>query len=486
MPISNKSTVCSILKETKQGVLVTPTSAKTGLTQINEGFEISPEVSELESEELSGSLGRSRSVIGAENPTGSFTRYMRGSGTEGDAVDFDEVLEAALGGKQAAQAEIATIAGSTLKQLKTGATTLPVRGQALLIKDANGFSIRNVLSTGTGEINLAQASPRIAPDGTKLGRAVLYFPKPQYPTLSMLIYRGNGGSREFMSGAFVTELGLEITAGEFINGNFSLAGREYFFNPIVIPANAKLSIDGNDEDIKAGVYKDPIEFASYLQGVLRSAVNNKDLAVSYSSSTGKYTITGSANFSLELSASGSIGSLIGFGNADLTGEDSYEATNALTLKFPETLSYDDQAPLVAKGGEVLLGLADDTTCINASTLTATITNTKTDVQDVCSSTGRGDSRVSERVVELELSALLEPHQVREFERFRKGTELMFTANFGVKEGGNFKAGTCLNLFSPTMTITSFNITDSDGLAQLDLGLRAFSDNGAGEFYINTL
>ena len=223
-----------------------------------------------------------------------------------------------------------------------------------------------------------------------------------------------------------------------------------------------------------------------VQSVIRGANNE---VVTYNDQDGTFTIAGDAAFALNLAGHDAAAGLLGFAAVDTASADeevSYTSANAIDLKIPGMVEYDNANPLVAKNAEVLFGDKDDTICFPLSTATITLTNTKTDAQDICSPSGIGDSRISERVVEIELTTLLQQYDADKFRRFREGDSTLFTGNFGVKEGGNWKPGSCFNVFSPTAKITAYSIDDADGLAQLNVTLKCYSDSGAGEFYINTL
>ena len=80
--------------------------------------------------------------------------------------------------------------------------------------------------------------------------------------------------------------------------------------------------------------------------------------------------------------------------------------------------------------------------------------------------------------------MLEKYDAKQFERFRSNSEIKFQYSFGEKSGGNWAAGKAGCLYVPTATITSFSVSDADGLAQLDLELTAFVNaEGAGEVYV---
>ncbi len=134
--------------------------------------------------------------------------------------------------------------------------------------------------------------------------------------------------------------------------------------------------------------------------------------------------------------------------------------------------------------EVMLGTQDEYACFKASTVNMTIDTPKADIPSVCAASGKIGSIIQSREVTITVSALLEQYDAKQFERFRNGTEVKFQYTAGQKSGGNWIAGKVAALYSPTATISAFSVSDADGLAQLDLELKAFVNaNGEGEVYV---
>jgi len=133
----------------------------------------------------------------------------------------------------------------------------------------------------------------------------------------------------------------------------------------------------------------------------------------------------------------------------------------------------------------MIGTSSEQTCFKASTVNFTIDTPKADILSVCAASGKQGSIIQSRSVTITVSALLEQYNASEFEKFRTGTEVKFQYSFGQKLGGNWIAGKCGALYCPTATISSFAVSDADGLAQLDIELTAFvNDNGDGEVYVS--
>lgn len=504
--ILTRSSVVALKKETTEGTPVKPASA-TDYIAIQDDFELSPSFNVLENAELKASIGRAKSIIGAEAPSGSFSHYLRASGTAGVAPNYGLVLESNLGAVSIASTEYDTASSSTVTVLKVGAGEADTfeRGEAVLIKDGtNGYRIRCLDAAAGTDLTLGFQLPTGAAPaaGVNLGKAVLYKPaNTGHPTLTLWHYLGNGGAVQMMAGSRVTSASYDISAGDLINGSYNLEGVGYYFNPVEI-TSTDTKLDFTDDDgtwvatVAAGMYKDPHKLADALQSSMAAANPLQTPTVTYSDLTGKYTIktTGtllSLLWSSGTNAANTIGDKIGFltasndtGTAATTG---YTSDNALSSAAPHTPSFDAADPLAAKDNECMVGLGSDYACFKAATATLEISTPKADIPSVCAESGIGGSLIVSREVTVTVSAELSQYDASKFRNLREGTELKFQYSFGLKSGGNWIAGKCGALYVPTATVSSFGISDQDGRAQLDLTLTAFVDaQGQGEVYVNFL
>ncbi len=499
-----KESVLFIKKEVTAGTPVPPTSGGDAVA-LQDGFSFEPTFNTLENGELNGSLDNSAPIQGLEEPTASLDHYIRHSGVEGTAPNYDELLEGVYGAKVVASTEFDVIGGSTAGTA-TAAATLVVdtgegvnfeRGQAVLIKDGiNGFSIRNVKSVSTDTLTLnfnLDAAPAL---GVNLGKAVLYKPASSHPCLSLWNYRGGGHSIDLISGGLVTSAAISVTAGELINGSFSVEGIEYSFNPLTVDAtNDGMDFnDGGGEEnatITQKTYKDPHDLAAAIESSM-DALTADVITVTYSNITGKYTIATDGGTLTLLWDTGSqtattIGDLIGFDtSADDSASTTYTSDNAIDLSRPFTPTFDSTNPLVAKDNEVFLGDFADNICFKVNTLTYTLTNTKTNKDEVCATTGRAGSIATAREGTVELTAYIEQFDVDKFKRFRTNETTEFAFNFGTKVGGNWEAGKSVNIYIPTAKISSYTMDDLDGLVVVTMTLTSFGESGLGSQFLNFL
>lgn len=501
MSLKNRKSVLALVEQIDSKPIA-PTNSNQYLA-LQQGFSFSPEFAELENAELKNSIGRAKTIMGVESPTFSNSHYLRASGVEGQAPNFGLLLKSLLGSQIVNAVEYDTVAGTTDSsiQLGLGEAANFVKGQALLVKDTvNGYSIRNVLELDLAldTIELSQPVANAITDGTLLGKAITYQAESEgHPSLSIWGYRANGGAVELISDAKVSELGVEIAAGELINGSYTLAGIEYFFNPIEIVAGqtfVDIEIEGAvtiSVSLKEGFYKDPHDLAESLTQLLQAG-GASDLVVTYDDE-GKFVFSkdaGSLDLLLDtgVNAANSAWNALGFIDlsADLTGALEYTSEVELEYEAPQSPQFDDAEPLVAKHNEVIIGDKDVSACFGARSLNLTVTNEVARQPNLCAPTGFKGQENTSRLVTIAVMATLQKHEAKFFRKFRKNENVQFTFNAGQRAGGQWKAGSCVNVFSPSMTISQWSLTDEDDIVVLEMQLTAYVKKNDKEFFINFL
>lgn len=507
MSIQNRKSVLAIVKETTEGLPKKPTSGAEFVT-LQTGFQISPNFETLESNELRASIAKAKPMLGVEQPTASLSHYLRHSGVEGQAPDYALLVETAFGSKTVNATQRLTASGSTVSTIKAASGGSDFKsGMAALIKDpVNGYKIRPIKSVATNDLALLFALPAgTAPGvGVGLGKCVNFSPVDEgHPTLSMWLYRGNGGLIELMAGARVSSYGMELQANQMLQQTFQLEGTSYYQNPLAVEStNCKLDFyDGTTDyhvTVPVKMYKDPHELAETIE-LLMNAVGSADVfTVEFKdkgASAGKFTITtGGATLSLKWSTgtntANTIGALLGFNvAADDTGSTSYTSDSALTYVAPFTPSYDLADPLVAKANEIFLGDETESEGIKkVQSVSITVGNSMATIPDISEESGVGGKTVNTREVSIQIKGLIEKHDTDKFRRYRKGDKLPLCYNFGVKTGGNWIPGKCGNINAPNTVISALNVGDQDNLATLEITLTAYvaNANGEGEFFLNYL
>ena len=113
MALQNRKTVMAIVKEVTENTPVQPSSATDDYIALQDGFSMEPAFTELTNEELTGSIGQAKSILGFEEPSASISHYMKHSGVEGQEPNFGLLIEALLGGVEVEATEYDTVGGST-------------------------------------------------------------------------------------------------------------------------------------------------------------------------------------------------------------------------------------------------------------------------------------------------------------------------------------------------------------------------------------
>lgn len=495
--IITRSSVVSLKKETTEGTLVFP-SAATSYIPVEEDFKIVADFDSLANAEIKNSLAPSKPIQGLENPTSSFSLYLKHSGVSGTAPVFGPLLEAAFGEVDDAGIEHDTVSSSSVSVVKvdTGEGATYQKGQLLLVQDGvNGYSIRPVASISSDNLTLGFNLTNAPGTGILLGEAIMYRPANSgHPSISLVQYLGNGGAIEALSGGRVTDVSVKFQAGDLINASYSVAGTKFYMNPIDITASNKY-MDFTDDSgtvaasIPVKTYRDPHEVAQALADAM-NAVSSNTITVTYSNTTGHYTIASDGSTLSLLVMNGTnhtngIAATLGFAiGSNLTGALTYTGASALSFVSPYTPTFDSSDPLAAKNNLVLLGDATDNVCFQASAVDFTLSNGKTDIKSICSESGKSGSVISSRTAKISLVALLDKYDVDKFKRFRENANTQFLYAFGEKSGGNWVKGKSGGIWSPTMTITKWDVAPADNLATLTLELTAYADNtGALEIFL---
>lgn len=499
--ILTRKSVLAVVKETTQGDAVKPSSSDDFIA-LQTDFTMSPEIEQLTNDEIRDSIGLAKTIPGLQTFTGSGSHYLRHSGVEGQAPDYDPLLECCFGASNVASTEYLTDAGSTTKilQMLVGEAANFQRGQAVLIKDdVNGYSIRVIdsVDTGTDELHLSFALDAAPAAGVATGLAITYLPDDCPGSLSFWYYTGNGGAICLGSGARITSMATTIAAGQLINSNYSFSGINFSLDPICIDATND-TLDFTDDDgtfavtVEQKIYDKPQDLACTLE-LAMNAVTTQTHTVTYSNSTGKYTIANTTGALLDLdwdtgpNTAVTIGVPLGYDvSADDTGSLSYEGDDPIDLTAPYSLDLDDSDPLAAKNMEVFCGDCEDNMCIPASELSLTKDLTEAQIQSVCAATGLDSTAIVERAVGFSITSLLEPYDVDKYCRVIDGDDTRMEVNFGTKDkSGNWEAGKSGAFYVPTGTLTTWSKADQDGFIAVTVeGVGFVNKNGDGEIYLN--
>lgn len=489
--ISSRASVFAIKKETTSGTPVAP-SAATDFVALQDDFSMSPSIDVIENPELAGGIGAAAPILGAEKPTATFSHTFRHSGTEGQEPDYGELLEGVLGSKTVNATEYATTSLGTTSVANVASGANHYVGQALLIKDStNGYKIRNVSAINTNALSLAFNVSAAVPNAINLGKAISYIPvNSGHPSYSLWEYEGNGGLTQLIAGAKLAGMVLTADPSGLLNAKYDFQGQKYYFDPIVITATNKY-IDFDNGSVQAvaldeKVYNSPIELAAAIEAKLDAFGT---FTVTYSSTTGKFTLVKSAGtfsllFATGANVANSISSTIGFTAVDATGFLTYTSQSTVSFAAAYTANYDDTNPLVAKNGEVYLGSATDNSCFGAQKFTLNVANTISDIPDICEESGSAGKNITGRTVTIELTATASKYDAAKYDKFKNGTLTSFMFNCGEKLASNWVAGKCVNVYLPSCKISNFQVDKADDVTIFTMTLTAFMVDGASEIYIN--
>lgn len=488
--------------EVTEGTPVAPASG-SDFIDLQSDVTFAPNRETLASASLTGSIGQAKPITGIETPTMSFSKYLTHSGVEGQEPQYGTILEALFGDKNVYVASEATVASATVSTITVGGGEGAnfANGYAVLIKDSiNGYKIRQIIDV-TGDVltlNFNLPAGQAPGAGVKLGIPITYLPANSgHPTLTLWNYL-SGGATQMMTGSRPTNWALTADAGQLINGNFTFEGNGYYFDPILVTAGTSY-IDFTDDDgtaaiqIAAKYYKDPGQLATAITTAFSNATT-QTIVCTYDDINGEFIFSTDTSAVLSLlwntgaNTANTIGAVLGFSTAaDDTGSLSYTSDNAQTFDPPFTPVYDVVDPLAAKNQQVLLGLAEDNVCFDASTISISPSQTKTNILSICAETGVKSSLISARNPTITLTALLDKYQQKEFQRFRTNQTIRFQYSFGTKnDGTNWDAGFSGCWSSSTCVISSLQIVNVDDIARISITLTPFVENGKGELFLNFL
>lgn len=502
MAVSSKSSVLAVVPEVTEGTPVFP-SAATQYTAMQDDFEMTPSNSTLENKEKRSSIGKAKPILGEENPTASLSHYLRHSGTAGAAPDYNDLLKAGVGTEVVASNERNTAAGSTVTAVEcdAGQGADFQRGQGLLVKHGSAaYEIAVVHSVATDTLTPAFKLQTAPAENTNLGKCVLYKPADSgHQCVSLIEYLGNGGGNQLLTGGRVTELGIQASAGELINMKVAVAGLKHVYNAIEITSSTRYLDWENDDGtfaaaVTAGVYH-PHELADAITTAMNTASTGETHACTYNDTTGKFkfTCTGTLltiEWNTGANTANSIASKIGFSTAaDSSGTAATTGYtgSAISWASPYTPTLDSSDPLAAKANVVYMGDHADNSTFHVSEISVTLSNSRALAKSICADTGVQSSRISEREVKVTWKAYLSQYEAQQYRRYKAGTETRFQWAFGTKSGGNWVPGKCGYVYLPTMTITSFKISEDDGVYTVDCEATAYVDSsGNGEFYLGFL
>jgi len=480
-------------KETTTGVYAPPTVGSDFLP-LRPGNELNYEPEITENDELLNDIGAAKSINTGDAVSGSHSAYLRHSGVEGQEPQLSEVWESLFGSKYVVAVEQVAAASSTTTLVKVADGTQFRVGQALLVKKSNGYKIVNIDSITGNDLTLNFALDSAPVAGNKLGLAVCYIPTgSDHPSFSTTKYLGNGYAIEASAGNITTEAAITMDAKGLGSVEFSFEGTKYFYNPITITATSKF-LDVTDDtgtfavSVAEKTYNTPVELAETLNAAL-SAASTETYTVSFSSTTGKFTIaSGSTVLSLLWStgtnSANSIGAKLGFvTTSNDTGAVTYSSDNAQVYSNSITPSYDSSDAIIIKGAELFIGNQSDNLCICAQSISITVSKEVENVDCICEESGTLEKMPVSRTASMEITATLKKHDVSLLDALLKNKSVSAMVNCGPKTGGNWVGGKCFNAYMQSATVGAYTTT-GDSFLQVSITLNGFVSATKKDIYFN--
>lgn len=497
MTIKARASLLAVNLETVEGE---PEFAASGndFVPLRPDFTMAPETEEIENEEIQASIETAATVPGIERVNASVPLYPKHSGTEGQAPTASPIYESFFGAKNVIATERDTVAGSTVSAINvdTGEGVEFARGHLALVKDAiNGRSLRFIESVAGDVLTPAFNLPGAPGTGVLLGKPINYLPlNDSHPTITLDLFRGNGGAREVASGCRVTEMAFEAAAGQLIGGSFTFQGRKFHLNPMKVTASNKFldfNVGGSELNITLDekTYRSPDELADAIQSKMNELTTGITVVWnSFGASAGKFTISkasGTLNILWKTGIHGSdntdthVGTLIGYSDAaNDTGSLSYVSDNEQNWSSSILPAFDPTDPNIAKSVDVLFGdEAGDTQSWCVQSLNANFANEVAENLCMRSETAIDSVEILKRTITVEMVLTAQEHDIEVWKHYRRNDTVKFQFGFGKKTGGQWQGGYCGGLYLPSAKVKSFEHDNANGIVALNATIQAFPLDG---------
>lgn len=295
--VKSRASLMAVTVEATAGTYVAP-SASTDFIALQEGFSLQPNFEVLENAELRAGIGVAQPIQGLEQPTGSMDHYLRHSGVEGTPPNYALLLKSLMGAQTANATQRVTDVGSSVSAvvLAAGGSDF-ARGFGIMSKTST-YEMRPVHSVSDQTLTLGFNLLNAPGTGIGMGKCVNWSPANEgHPTLSLTLYRGNGGAVEVLTGARIGSAAFKVAAGQLINASYQFQGVKYHFDPILITAYNKYIDFTNDDEtesacaITEGFYRDPHELAAAVTSAMNAASPGETALCVYLDASGKFKIT---------------------------------------------------------------------------------------------------------------------------------------------------------------------------------------------------
>lgn len=504
-----RSSVFGLKAETTAGTYMA-LGAATDFTTLREGFTFQSGVNTVDSDELVNDIGASEGFVTSESPSGSVPKYFKASGTEGVAPDYALLIKSAMGSQTDNSTQYDTVSSSTagtaaaraVLNVDTGEGVQFAEGQAVLIKDGtNGYSIRNVDSISSDALSLNFNLAAAPGSGVNLGKAIHWAPAISgHPTFTAHHYQASSSSalHQAIVGCRTTNMSIEFPANELATCAFDFEGIGFYYNPMVVTSSNKyidFNIDGGGTDFSAQLtvkaYKSPKDLAREV-AIKMTALAGATISCDYDSTTGKFTIS-KASGTLQIlwntgtNTANGAHTLLGYSSAgDDTGALTYTSDNAQTYSPSYTPSYDTSNANVVRYNELLIGGFARKDNRPATNVSFTVSTPVTSIPDLTAETGIGENLINQRTATFSATLIFQEHELDAFDALVNNSTTSVMFNHGPKSGGNWVAGSCVNIYMPNAKVTSHVVSDSDGFLVVEIECKGFVNSDKKDCHINMI
>lgn len=227
------NTVIAVEIEDTEGTYKAPTSSSSYVQTLSDGTELTGAKETLERNIFNGSIGKTTPLTGTRTVSGSLPVETRASSVEGEAPEYDALMQSALGSrKQGASSTSATGHTASRIEIEDADISKYSVGDIVLIKESGAFHVSPISlvdsSIGAAAIELLVPASGAFSDNVEVAAFTTYVTANSgHPSLSISKYIENA-VLEQGTGCRVTSVALEnFTTGQLANWNFGFEGLDF-------------------------------------------------------------------------------------------------------------------------------------------------------------------------------------------------------------------------------------------------------------------
>lgn len=224
--------------EASEGVYQAEQAGESFLEILAEGLEFSPTKELIERANRTSTIEQTKSRVGQKSMSGSIPLEFRAGDNEGDAPEYDALMQALLGGKRSGTASTSKTGHTTSRlEIEDADISKYSVGDMVKIKEYDASAgvdedhvspiVAVDTTIGAAYIDLLVPYSRAFTDNVEIGAFTTYFHQSGAPTVSVTNYLG-GEIREKAIGMRATEMSLNnFSTGALPDLSFSLEGLDF-------------------------------------------------------------------------------------------------------------------------------------------------------------------------------------------------------------------------------------------------------------------